>query len=153
MIWEIDWTWGLVTLFICVVMHVTGLVFLRRIVVFPLITTLRAQSAIFSISVFSFLALWAVLLHSLEAAIWAIMYMRLGVLPDFASAYLHSLGAFSTYGNSGFDFIEKWRLLSQIEAMNGIVAFGLTTAFLYAAAHLMHKKGEETEADYMSEGR
>lgn len=143
MVWETDWTWGLVTLFICVVLHATGLVFLRRLVILRYITNLRSKSAIFSIPIYSILALSAVLLHLIEAAIWADLYMRLGILDNFTHAYLHSLGAFSTYGNSGFDFVEKWRLLSQIEAINGIVAFGLTTAFLYGAAHLIHEKGEE----------
>ena len=153
MLWETDWTWGIVTLALCIIFHVTGLVALRRLVIFPLVSSLRAKSAIFSISVFSFLAISAVLFHATEAAIWAVMYVRLNVLTDFAHAYLHSLGAFSTYGNSGYDLNMKWRLLSQIEAMNGIVAFGLTTAFLYAAAHLIHQNSEETEMDFLKTGK
>jgi ABC-type transport system involved in multi-copper enzyme maturation permease subunit len=99
------------------------------------------------------LAISAVLFHAIEAAIWAVMYIRLNVLSDFSQAYLHSLGAFSTYGNSGYDLNTKWRLLSQIEAMNGIVAFGLTTAFLYSAAHLIHQNSEETEVDFLKTGK
>jgi hypothetical protein len=30
---------------------------------------------------------------------------------------------------------DRWHLLGAIEAVNGVILFGLTTAFLYAAIH------------------
>jgi hypothetical protein len=72
------------------------------------------------------------LLHGLEAIIWALAYSLLGALPDTPSAVLYSLGAMTTYGGSGFDLKQHWRLMGALEALNGMLLFGLTTAFLFA---------------------
>ena len=46
---------------------------------------------------------------------------------------LYSLSAITSYGHSNIFLEERWRLLGAIEAMNGLILFGLTTAFLFAA--------------------
>ncbi len=48
---------------------------------------------------------------------------------------LYSLGAITSYGHADVYLADRWRLLSAIEAVNGLILFGLTTAFLYAAIH------------------
>ena len=37
----------------------------------------------------------------------------------------------TTYGGSGLDLQRHWRLMGALEALNGIILFGLTTAFLF----------------------
>jgi hypothetical protein len=83
---------------------------------------------------FSFFALAAMVLHAGEAAVWAVLYLYIGAARDFPSAYLHSLGAFTTLGDATVVFHMRWRLLIQLEALNGAVALGLTTALLYSSA-------------------
>jgi hypothetical protein len=78
-------------------------------------------------------ALGAALLHGLEAAAWAILYIWVGALPDAHAAMLYSLSAITSYGHSNIFLEDRWRLLGAIEAMNGLILFGLTTAFLFAA--------------------
>ena len=46
---------------------------------------------------------------------------------------LYSLEAMTSYGHSAIYLEDRWRLLGAIEAVNGLLLFGLTTAFLYAA--------------------
>ncbi len=75
--------------------------------------------------------LLATLLHGLEAAIWGVIYVFVGSLPDARSAMLYSLGALTTYGNQSVYLEEHWRLLGAIEALNGWLLFGLSTAFLF----------------------
>ena len=48
---------------------------------------------------------------------------------------LYSLGAMTSYGHADVYLEDRWRLLGTIEAVNGLILFGLTTAFLYAAIH------------------
>jgi len=48
---------------------------------------------------------------------------------------LYSLGAMTSYGHADVYLEDRWRLLGAIEAVNGLILFGLTTAFLYAAIH------------------
>ena len=53
---------------------------------------------------------------------------------------LYSLSAITSYGHVGIYLEARWSLLGAIEAMNGLILFGLTTAFLYAAIALVRPK-------------
>jgi hypothetical protein len=75
--------------------------------------------------------LLATLLHALEAGIWAIIYRVVGAVPDGKSALLYSLNAITTYGHSDLNLAPHWELMGAVEALNGMLLFGLTTAFLY----------------------
>jgi hypothetical protein len=83
------------------------------------------------------IALGAATLHGLEATAWAALYIWLGALPDPTAAMLYSLSAITSYGHSDIFLEDRWRLLGAIEAMNGLILFGLTTAFLFAAIELV----------------
>ena len=56
----------------------------------------------------------------------------LGARPDFASAILYSLSAMTSYGHANLFLAKEWQLMGAIEALNGMMLFGLTTAFLFA---------------------
>jgi hypothetical protein len=71
-------------------------------------------------------------LHGIEAGAWAGAYVALGARPDFASAMLYSLSAMTTYGHAEIFLAQHWRLMGALEALNGMMLFGLTTAFLFA---------------------
>ena len=77
-------------------------------------------------------ALLATVLHGLEAATWAIAYRFLGALPDIKTAMLYSLSAMTSYGHANLFLEEQWQLMGALEALNGMLLFGLTTAFLFA---------------------
>ncbi len=68
----------------------------------------------------------------MEAGIWALAYRRLGAIPDAASAIIYSLGAMTTYGHAELYLATHWQLMGALEALNGLLLFGLTTAFLYS---------------------
>jgi hypothetical protein len=84
--------------------------------------------------------LLVILLHGLEAVAWAWMYRGLGALPDGKSATLYSLSAMTSYGHEPFFLAEKWRLMGALEALNGWILFGLTTAFLYGMIQAVSPK-------------
>jgi hypothetical protein len=70
-------------------------------------------------------------LHAVEAGIWAATYRLLGALPDDKSAMLYSLSAIISYGHAGLFLGDRWQLMGPMEALNGWLLFGLTTAFLF----------------------
>jgi hypothetical protein len=70
-------------------------------------------------------------LHAAEAAVWAGVYQALGALPDGKAAVLYSLSAMTTYGHEHLDLASHWQLMGSLEALNGMILFGLTTAFLF----------------------
>ncbi len=44
---------------------------------------------------------------------------------------LYSLNAITTYGHSDVALSGHWQLMGALEALNGMLLFGLSTAFLY----------------------
>jgi hypothetical protein len=76
-------------------------------------------------------ALLATVLHGIEAATWATACWLLGALPDAKSAMLYSLSAMTT-SHAGLFLEAHWQLIGALEALSGMLLFGLTTAFLFA---------------------
>lgn len=75
--------------------------------------------------------LFAICLHGVEAAIWAGAYRFLNALPDGKSAMLYSLSSITSYGHTNLVLESHWQLMGALEALNGWLLFGLTTAFLF----------------------
>jgi len=44
---------------------------------------------------------------------------------------LYSLNAITSYGHTNIDLAQHWQLMGALEALNGWLLFGLTTAFLF----------------------
>ncbi len=133
--WVADWIWGLPLLIVTVVFHVSAFVLmvwmlLREVNARAGKTNHRRRHFIANMAV---IALGAAALHSFEASLWAAVYLWLGALPDGVTAMLYSLSAITSYGHAGVYLEDRWKLLGAIEAMNGLILFGLTTAFLFSA--------------------
>lgn len=67
----------------------------------------------------------------LQITLWAGLFFTFNEFADFATAFYHSVVNFSTLGYGDIVMSEKRRLLGALEAVNGVMMFGLTTAFLY----------------------
>ena len=132
MSWDADWAWALPLIVLTLVLHVIGLA-LINIRMVHLIHRIRAGRQFFPIfvSVMGITALLAILLLGFEAALWAAAFVTLGALPDGRSAILYSLNAITSYGHTDLVLAPHWRLMGAMEALNGMLLFGLTTAFLY----------------------
>ncbi len=131
-LWGADWAWGLPLIVLNAVIHVFVLallsqragLFADRIIEHhhPLVAFVAAVGAI---------TLLATCLHGIEGFIWATAYWLLGALPDFRSSVLYSLSAMTSLGSAHLALEYRWRLMGALEALNGWLLFGLTTAFLY----------------------
>jgi hypothetical protein len=130
--WDGNWAWSLPLILITVIFHIIGLVFLNERVIRAKRFVAKRRSFLMGLSiVLGAATMVAIILHAIEAAIWASVYQALGALPDGKAALLYSLGAMTTYGHEQFDLANHWRLMGALEALNGMILFGLTTAFLY----------------------
>ena len=85
----------------------------------------------FIIGVTSLLGLFLAALHGIEAALWAAAYWWLGALNSPADAILYSLDSISTRGASGLILEHQWRLMGALEAVDGMLLFGISTAFVF----------------------
>ena len=131
--WRADWAWGLPLIVLTVVIHVLslGLINQRGVRLLRHMTERRHPMLVFA-QVMGTTTLLATSLHALEAGIWAASYRSLGALPDYKSAMLYSLNAITSYGHESLFLEPHWQLMGAIEALNGCLLFGLTTAFLFA---------------------
>jgi MFS superfamily sulfate permease-like transporter len=130
--WSADWAWGLPLIVLTVVLHVVGLGLINKQAVRASgnAAQRRHPNALFAM-VMGTTTLLATCLHAIEAAIWTVAYRLLHALPDNKSAMLYSLEAITSYGHSNLFLEERWRLMGAMEALNGWLLFGLTTAFLF----------------------
>jgi hypothetical protein len=131
--WHADWAWGIPLIVLTVVLHVFGLGLIRQRVL-PIHREFMKRhhpTAAFA-GVMGLTTLLATILHGIEAFIWAEAYCWIGALPDLKYGMLYSLGAMTTYGHENLHVQPHWQLLGAIEALNGWLLFGLTTAFLFA---------------------
>jgi hypothetical protein len=81
-------------------------------------------------------AMSLVVLHALECLLWAAAYVHLGALPNPAAAELYSVDSMTTRGASGFFLEKQWRMMGAAEAGDGMLLFGISTAFVF---YLMHR--------------
>jgi hypothetical protein len=131
--WSTDWIWGLPLIVLTVVIHVVGMGLITQRAL-GLSERAKARGRhpvavfVFAMSVITWLA---TTLHGLEALLWAFAYHYLGALPDVKSAMLYSLGAVTSYGHADLSLQQRWQLMGAMEALNGWLLFGLTTAFMF----------------------
>jgi len=130
--WNGNWAWGLPLIVLNVVVHVIGLGFInvKVVQVLTIVKEERYFVYVFAI-VMGVTAILATMLHGIEAGVWAAAYRALGALPDNKSALLYSLSAITTYGHAELFLANHWQLMGALEALNGVILIGLTTAFMY----------------------
>ena len=130
--WSGNWAWSLPLIVLNVVIHVIGLGLINESVVRVLSGAMERRRFLAAVVVMGVTALLATVLHGIEAATWAAAYRFLGALPDTKAAMLYSLSAMTSYGHANLFLEEQWQLMGALEALNGMLLFGLTTAFLFA---------------------
>jgi voltage-gated potassium channel Kch len=91
-------------------------------------------------------ALVVFVLHTLEIVIWAAAYLALvpsSELASFEEAVYFSFVTFTTLGYGDISLSEGYRLLSGIEALNGIILVGWTTAMIFSVVqHIWQGLGQ-----------
>ncbi|HTY54071.1 MAG TPA: hypothetical protein VMB26_02665 [Candidatus Binataceae bacterium] len=132
-VWAGDWVWSVPLIVLTVAIHVCGLALIGERVVHVLGQAEEHRRFLFKFgAVMGGTSLLATALHGLEAGIWAFAYRIVDALPDQRSAMLYSLNALTSYGHAPMFLKSKWQLMGALEALNGMLLFGLTTAFLFA---------------------
>ena len=76
------------------------------------------------------------MLHGTEAAIWAAAYLWLGAFNSAFDALLFSLCTITTYGGSGLVPGRPWLMMAALEAANGVLLFGISTAYMFAVLQI-----------------
>ncbi len=70
--------------------------------------------------------------HSVEIWLYAATFWAIGAIPDFETALYFSTVTFTTIGYGDVVLDRQWRMFGAIEAANGLILFGWSTAFLFS---------------------
>ncbi len=128
--WYFAWAISVPLIVLNLIIHIVGLAAIHGRVVESLGS--RAGRSQFRGFLVTALALIAItFLHAVEAAVWAAAYLVVGALSDFRAAMLYSVEAITSYGHES-TLLEHRQMMGALEALNGMILFGLTTAFLFA---------------------
>jgi hypothetical protein len=68
-------------------------------------------------------------LHGIEIWLYAGLYLLLDAVADFETALYFSTITYAGIGFDDADMAKRWRLVSAIEGVNGILLLGWSTAF------------------------
>lgn len=89
------------------------------------------------------ITLWLLASLSIGAWLWAITYLTMGAFEALEPALYFSIVSFTTLGFGDVVLPEKWRILSGLSAANGLILFGLSTAFLVEFLSRLRNAQEE----------
>ncbi len=70
--------------------------------------------------------------HLVQIALWAVALQGCGQAADFAEAFYLSAENYTALGYGDIVPTGPWRLLGPLEAINGLLLFGFSTALLFA---------------------
>jgi len=76
--------------------------------------------------------LFTLVAHLIEIALWAVLFVVCGEFPQFGTASYHSAVNYTSLGYGDLIMTPTWRLLGPLEAANGMLMFGVSTAMVFA---------------------
>ena len=141
---SVNWTWGLSLIAMTIAIHATGVV-MMALVGFVIRARLETRNLGFRhvilimIGVVGAVGLLPVVLHGIEAAIWAAAYVWLGAVNSPKDAILYSLDSMTTRGASGVMLQPHWQMMGALEAADGMLLFGISTAFIFTVMQFYYQ--------------
>ncbi len=94
------------------------------------------------------LVAWLFMAIVLEAWLWALFYLFNPLiidLPDMETAFYFSMVTFTTLGYGDVLLTGQWRTLASIQAANGVIIFGWTTALIFYFIQHVYRREERLE--------
>lgn len=133
-----SWTLGLSLIVLTIAIHTTAVVLMA----FGLETRIRVRVEAHKpdwlraiptvIGHIGAVALTLAALHGLEGVLWALAYWWLGALDSFTDASVYALATMTTFEIPGLTLPSRFQMISALQAVNGVLLFGISTAFLFA---------------------
>src|SRR5215468_11185423 len=106
------------------------------------------------VGIIAAVALVALAAHVIAIATWGLLFNLCGEFSELARAVYHSGMNYTTLGDSDKVMTPSWRLLAPLEAANGMVMFGVSTAMLFGVIQrLIQTRRGESGDDPAHQGR
>jgi len=81
--------------------------------------------------------LLALTAHLVEITIWAFVFVFCGEFAQFAGAFYHSAMNYTTLGYGDVVMTPSWKLFGPLEAADGMLMFGVSTAIIVSVIQLI----------------
>lgn len=138
---------GLVVILICMIIQCSFIIlFLRRYIMLKKKTHFNITLTVSTL--FLFYGTLVVLLgNMIQIGIWALLFYVIEQFETYSEAFYHATVNFTTLGYGDIIMSDDWKLLGALEAVNGVIMFGLSTGFLFtilsfSLGNIVHKKLE-----------
>jgi hypothetical protein len=132
-----SWGWGLSLIVVTVAIHAMAIVIMAFMA-----TKIRLRQKARRLSSWNLIVIMVcfigaiglllAVLHGLECAIWAAAHLWLGALDSPLDALLFSVDSMTTRGASGLTLPRHWQMMGALEAVDGMLLFGVSTAYMFA---------------------
>ena len=86
-----------------------------------------------SLVVIKSIMLLLVVSNLVQVAVWAMLFQMLGEFQQFSEAFYHSAVNFATLGYGDVVMSDEHKLLGPLEAINGVLMIGISTAAMLGA--------------------
>lgn len=106
-------------------------------------TLVNSPSVRLSLRVVNVVMIILVIGNIAQVGIWALLFRVLGEFSDFNTAFYHSAVNFATLGYGDIVMSDNHRLLGPLQAINGVLMIGVSTAALMAAFQDALKKTQK----------
>ena len=132
-------------------------VFLVSLICFAMTTTLIVNLAVHlirlalgfwkSVAIMMIVSLITAAAHLIEIALWAVVFLICGEVASFHQAFYCSAQNYTALGYGDIHLSERWQLLGPLEAVNGLLLFGLSTAIMFSVLSNLIAKRLHLELD------
>src|SRR6516164_10933919 len=132
-----SWRWGLSLIVLTMTIHAAAVLIMAFVgtrIRVQLETRNLHQWNLFAILICA-TGLIGLLLAMLHGGIWAAAYLWLGA-DSPTDALLYSVDSMATLGATGLTLQRPWQLMGGPEAVNGMILFGVSTAYVFAVMQL-----------------
>jgi hypothetical protein len=134
--WGGSWALGLSLITVTTAFHAFGIVMILRGLKSSGQLARAHESQIrhplaLAVVVIALVGLLLAVLHGMEAFLWAAAYLLIGAIDSERDAILYSLDSFTTRGAKDLALDPAWRLMGALESADGMLLFGISTAFVF----------------------
>jgi hypothetical protein len=105
-----------------------------------------------NVAVMMIVSLVTALMHLTQIALWALTILICSEAGTFENAFYCSAQNYTALGYGDFILSERWRLLGPLEAINGLLLFGLSTAVTFAVMSRLITTRLHLQEGHMGEG-
>jgi Ion channel len=89
--------------------------------------------------------------HLTQISLWGAAFLLCGAISGFEKAFYFSAQNYTALGYGDVLLPDQWRLLGPLEAINGLLFFGLSTALLFAIISRLITSRLHAEIGYPNE--